>query len=118
MDGKQGNINIINSISREAMENVFLSDLVFRDNYVKELEEIEKHEIIVKIADIIGSSPSVLQDAEDIFESIKYIITDYVVQHEFSSTKGVDTEFLLWLDSKINPGNARKLKNFISHFFK
>ncbi len=110
--------NIESAISLESMNNIFLSESVFGDGYVKELKEMDKHEIIVEIAEILGASSSALHDAEEIFKSIKYAIANYIIHHEYDSPNGVDADLLLWLDSRINPGNARKLNKFISKLFK
>ena len=85
---------------------------------VREAKHIDKHEIIVKIADILGSCPSNLKKAEDIFESIKFLMANYVVQHEYKSKNGFDSDFLVWLDSKINPQVAEKLFNFLANYLK
>ena len=82
----------------------------------RECRDIDKHEIIVKIAEIIGECPSNLEKAEKILESIKYDVTNFILHHEYNSSKGVDGDFMLWLDSKINPHHARKLSEFFSKY--
>ncbi len=99
-------------------ENVLLKNSFFDDKCRKELKEINKHEIIVKICEILGPCPSNLCTAEEILETIKYEIANYVIHHEYESPNGVSADLLLWLDSKINPGYFKKLNEFIDKFFK
>lgn len=101
-----------------ASENISLIDSIFGDRYRRELKEMNKHEIIVKIADVLGARPSDISRSEELFETIKYEITNYVIHHEYNSSDGVSPELILWLDSKNNPGNIKKLNNFISKFCK
>ena len=102
----------------ESMKRVVLNNSILGDNYTEELKEIDKHEIIVKIAEIIGDCPSNLQKAEDIFEFIKYSIANYIVHHEYCSSQGVDADFLLWLDSKANPQFVLQVNEFFSKYLK
>lgn len=102
----------------ESMKRVVLNNSILGENYAEELREIDKHEIIIKIAEIIGECPSNIQKAEDIFELMKYSIANYIVHHEYSSTKGVDADFLLWLDGKSNPQFALQVSEFFSKYIK
>jgi len=62
-----------------------------------ELREIDKHEIIVKICQIIGASPEKLNLAEKVFDELKYDITKYVLHHEYcpETRNEVKPKFLL-----------------------
>lgn len=100
----------------EFIDRKLLNKPLWGRDYRDELEEIDKHEIIVKIAEIIGNCPSNLRKAEEILETIKYAVANYVVNHEYNSLKGVDADFLLWLDSKANPHHAQKLSEFFSKY--
>ncbi len=102
----------------ESMKRVILNNSILGENYAEELRAIDKHEIIVKIAEIIGECPSNLQKAEVIFELMKYSIANYIVHHEYSSTRGVDADFLLWLDGKSNPHFALQVSEFFSKYIK
>jgi len=86
----------------------------------EELKEIDKHEIIIKICDAIGSTPNKLCKAEEIFNDIKYDITKYVLHHEycFESRNQVKPEFLLWLDTKAEPVKAKELSQFLDRYLK
>ncbi|MBN2403060.1 MAG: hypothetical protein JXN64_11760 [Spirochaetes bacterium] len=99
-------------------ENVFLCKCIFGDNYRKELMEMNKHDIIVKIAEMLGPSPCELTKAEMIFNQVKYIIANYIIHHEYNSPKGVSTDLLAWLDSQTYPDKSKKLNKFISKFLK
>ncbi len=99
-------------------ENIYLCNCIFGDNYRKELKEINKHEIIVKIAEMLGSSPCELGKAEKIFNRMKYIIADYIIHHEYNSSRGISMNLLAWLDSQADPDKSKKLSKFISKFLK
>ena len=85
-----------------------------------ELREIDKHEIIIKICDIIGSKPENLCKAEDILNAVKYHVTKYVLHHEYCpETKSeVKPGFLLWLDSKAEPDKAKEVSDFLNKYLK
>lgn len=99
-------------------DEVYLSKSVFGEGCCHELEEIDRHEIIVKICEILGPNPSNLHLAEDIFDQVKLEIARYVIHHEYCRCNGVRSQLLLWLDSKINPDNAQKLSSFIDKYLK
>lgn len=99
-------------------EKIFLCNCIFGDKYIKELKEINKHEIITKIAECLGSSPYELSKAETIFNRMKYVIANYIIHHEYNSSKGISIDLLAWLDSQTNPSKSRKLSKFISRFLK
>jgi hypothetical protein len=99
-------------------ENVYLCECIFGDRYRKELMEMNKHDIIVKIAEMLGPSPCELGKAEMIFNQLKYIIANYIIHHEYNSPKGVSTDLLAWLDSQTNPDKSKRLNKFISKFLK
>lgn len=99
-------------------ENISLIDSIFGDRHRRELKEMNKHEIIVKIADVLGARPSDICRSEELFDKIKFEVANYVIHHEYNSKSGVSPDLILWLDSKNNPGNIKRLNNFISRFFK
>jgi hypothetical protein len=99
-------------------DDVFLSNSIFGERYCTELREMDKHEIIVKICEILGPNPSNLHLAEDVFEDLKFEIARYVIHHEYCRCNSIRSQLLLWLDSKINPDNAQKLSNFIQKYLK
>jgi len=99
-------------------EEVDLNDSVFHHCCCDELKEADKHEIIVKICEILGSDPSYLAIAERIFDSIKFDLARFVLHHEYCSKSGIRSKLLIWLDSKIYPAHARKLSNFIKQYLK
>ena len=58
----------------ELTDEVTLCNELFSKCCHDELREIDKHEIIVKICQIIGSTPENLCKAEEVFNTIKYKI--------------------------------------------
>lgn len=102
----------------ERREEVNLKKSIFGKDWQEELKEIDKHEIIVKICDILGPCPSNLQLAEEIFEGLKFEIARYVIHHVYSKEDGIRSRLLLWLDSKTNPDNAERLSDFINQYLK
>ena len=99
-------------------DDVFLSNSIFGERYCTELREMDKHEIIVKICEILGPNPLNLHLAEDVFEKLKFEIARYIIHHEYCRCNSIRSQLLLWLDSKINPDNAEKLSNFIQKYLK
>src|SRR3990172_4180656 len=102
----------------EMGDDVFLANAIFGEKYCTELREIDKHEIIVKICEILGPDPSNLHLAEEIVDVMKFDIARYVIHHEYCTRNSVRSQLLLWLDSKINPDNAEKLSNFMDKYLK
>ncbi len=99
-------------------ENICLCNPFFDERCRNELREINKHEIVMKICDMLGSCPSNIGKAEEIFDVMMYDIANFVVHHEYISSTGVNAELLLWLDGKTNPLKAKKLANFMKKFLK
>jgi hypothetical protein len=99
-------------------DDVFLANSIFGEQYCTELREIDKHEIIVKICEILGPNPCNLCLAEKIFEDLKFEITRYIIHHEYCRCNSIRSQLLLWLDSNINPDNAKRLSNFIKKYLK
>ena len=67
---------------------------------------------------MLGPYAQNLNLAEQIFEKIKYDMANYIVHHEYNSLNGVSTDLVLWLDSRVNPQNVRKLNRFIKKYLK
>ncbi len=100
------------------IDNVSLCTGIFAESCRTELKEINKHEIVIKICEVLGPYAQNLNLAEQIFDKIKYDIANYVVHHEYNSLNGVSTDLVLWLDSRVNPQNVRKLNRFIKKYLK
>ncbi len=112
------NKNTHNNNYADLSDNIPLCNCIFGEKYRSELKEINKHEIIVKIAEMLGPSPCELSKAEVIFDRVKYVIANYIIHHEYDPTKGVSADLLLWLDSQTDPNKSKRLNKFISRFFK
>jgi hypothetical protein len=115
MSGKYNHVN--RAYIRES-DDVILSNSIFGERCCEELREIDKHEIIARIADILGPDPLNLHLAEDVLEKMKFEITRYVIHHEYCKCNSIRSQLLLWLDSKINPATARRLSSFIEKYLK
>jgi hypothetical protein len=102
----------------ERREDVRLCDSVFGSRCLNELREIDKHDIIVKISELIGPNPSNLSIAEKIFDSIKFDITRFVLHHEYCRENSVRRRLLIWLDSKVYPAEEATLASFMSKYLK
>ncbi len=104
----------------ELTDEMSLCNELFSKCCHDELREIDKHEIIVKICQVIGSTPENLCKAEEVFDVIKYDITKYTLHHEYcSETRNMlKPKFLLWLDSKAEPNKAKELANFFNKYLK
>jgi hypothetical protein len=101
-------------------DDVYLSQSIFSERYCQELKEIDKHEIVVKICEILGPNPSNLHLAEEILDDLKFEIARYVIHHDYCRCNGtgIGSQLLLWLDSRINPDNVRKLSSFMAKYLK
>ena len=103
---------------KERREESYLCKCLLGETIRDELRALDKHEIIVKIAESIGPSPANLCIAERIFEMARFDMARYVLHHEYSSESGIRTKLLLWLDSKINPQEAAKVTDFFDKYIK
>lgn len=101
-------------------DEMSLCNEIYSKCYKDELKEIDKHDIVIKICDIIGSKPENLCKAEEILEAIKFHVTKYVLHHEYCpATKNeVKPKFLLWLDSKAEPEKAKEVSEFLDKYLK
>ncbi|MGV7928593.1 MAG: hypothetical protein AB2L13_06755 [Spirochaetota bacterium] len=106
------------AVAASFIDNVSLCKGIFTESCRTELREINKHEIVIKICEVMGPYAENLNLAEEIFEKVKYDMANYIVHHEYNSLNGVSTDLLLWLDTRVNPQNARKLNRFIKKYLK
>jgi hypothetical protein len=115
MSGKH---NQINRAFIGESDDVILSNSIFGERCCEELKQIDKHEIIVRMADILGPDPANLHLAEDLLEKMKFDVTRYVIHHDYCKCNSIRSQLLLWLDSKINPAKAKKLSSFMEKYLK
>lgn len=101
------------AITADLNNSIFLFNNLSSTDFLEELREIDKHEIIVKILKLLGDSPDNFNIAENIFELMKYDISNYVIQHEYCTNYEISEELLLWLDSSTNPNKADDLGVFL-----
>jgi hypothetical protein len=104
----------------ELTDEISLCNKLYSKCCNDELREMDKHEIIVKICETLGSSPECLAKAETIFNLIKYDITRYVLHHEYcpETRNEVKPKFLLWLDGKAEPKKAEEFSKFMDKYLK
>ena len=102
----------------ERREDVHLCDSVFDVRCLDAMREIDKHDIIVKIAATIGSDPSNLCLAEKILEAVKFDITRFVLHHEYCRENTIRRRLLIWLDSKVNPAQEATVASFMQRYLK
>ncbi len=102
----------------DSPENVIWGNSPFEGTCRSELKEMEKHELICKISQILGPSPANFCKAEMIFDVIKFDLAKYIIHHEYDSPHGVSTDLLLWLDSKIDPSKAKCVSDFFNKYLK
>jgi len=112
------NKRVGNQYSVNIAEEVSLSNPIFGERWFDEIKEIDKHEIIIKICDLMGSCPSNLHIAENIFETVKLEMTRFVIHHEYCRCNRVRSKLLIWLDSRINPARVEKLSEFMNKYLK
>jgi hypothetical protein len=102
----------------ERREEVNLCNSIFGDSWLNELKEMDKHEILVKICNILGPCPSNFVRADEIFEPLKLEMTRFVIHHEYSRDSHIRSKLLLWLDGKTSPANLEKLNDFCNQYLK
>lgn len=100
----------------ERRDEVYLCKCIFGDDCRKEFAEMDKHEIVAKICDILGAKPENFSMAEEIFDAIRFEAARYVIHHEYSKEEGIKPNLLLWLDSRYNPDMARGLASFFMKY--
>lgn len=96
----------------ERREEISFNKSPFSELWQKELEASEKHEILVKICNLIGDSPANFAIAEQIFESLRFDFARYVIHHEYSKEDSVKNRMLVWLDSRVYPDHVKKINEF------
>lgn len=101
----------------ERREDVHLYKSILGNRCLEELEQMDKHEIIAKICEVIGPNPENLCLAEDIFNKIKFDITRYVIHHHYCRENTIRRRLLIWLDSKVNPNGEATLSHFMQKYF-
>jgi len=96
----------------ERREDVILDKSILGESWHKELEAIDKHEILAKICGFLGDSPMNFATAEKIFDNLRYELARYVIHYEYSKENSVRNRLLVWLDSKAYPDNVKKINEF------
>ncbi|RME87854.1 MAG: hypothetical protein D6767_11150 [Candidatus Hydrogenedentota bacterium] len=84
----------------------------------KEIAESEKHEIICSISQFLGNDPCKLAEAEEIFNSIKYAVAEYVLKYEYNQHQKLSLDLTLWLEQKKSPHRCTQLNEVIQTYLK
>lgn len=82
-----------------------------------ELSAMERHEVITEIAQILGDDPALFNQAEKIFDSVRYRMAEYVLKHEYNKDSGVSVFLTLWLENKRQPESLNPLEDVIRNYF-
>jgi len=88
------------------------------DDMSKEISEMEKHEVVVKLASLLGNEPKALSQAESIFDEMKYCITEFVLKHEFNEESSLSVQVALWLEKRREPGLYKPLEDVIHKYLR
>lgn len=86
------------------------------DNVNDEVSLMQKHEIIRRMASTLGSEAESLAQAEDLFDNFKYMISEYVLKHEFNCESKLSVQMVLWLEEKCQPHSMNPLQNIIGQY--
>ncbi|MBV6493074.1 MAG: hypothetical protein LDLANPLL_01089 [Turneriella sp.] len=90
---------------------------VVEENYIKEeVTLMQKHEIIRQMSMCMGADIECLQHAEKLFDNFKYLITEYVVKHEFNRENKLSMQMVLWLEEKCCPTSMAPLHSVITEY--
>lgn len=82
----------------------------------EEVSLMHKHEIIRQMSSILGDDARSLTQAEELFDSFKYMIAEYVVKHEFNCESKLSVQMVLWLEQKCMPTAMHPLRNIIGQY--
>ena len=81
-----------------------------------EIAEMDKHEILSKIASFLGSDPACFNMAEDMFDTLKYSMAEYVLKHEFNKESNMSVQLTMWLEQKKTPDLLNPLNSVIHKY--
>ena len=134
MDEKNINIDIGSIIKQKRVNRRLLRKLTSKCRYCsgyeekivkkdandmsKEITEMDKHEVVVKLASLLGNEPQALRHAEDILDEMKYCITEFVLKHEFNEESSLSVQVALWLEKRREPGLYKPLENVINKYLR
>jgi len=90
---------------------------VVETNEVKdEVSLMHKHEIIRQMSGFLGDDAQSLMQAEELFDRFKYMISEYVLKHEFNCESRLSVQMVLWLEQKCVPDAMNPLHNVITQY--
>ncbi|MBN1501572.1 MAG: hypothetical protein JW982_15550 [Spirochaetes bacterium] len=106
----------MHSNKKQTVHNI--NELFNCENLKNDVRENYKHDIIVEISRMIDNNPCTICKAEEIFDSIKYDIAKYILNHEYAVSHGVEDSLMLWLEEKSSPNKMEKLSSFFEKYIK
>ncbi|MES0492021.1 MAG: hypothetical protein ABUK01_18655 [Leptospirales bacterium] len=134
MDDQSVNIDIGSIIKQKRVNRRLLRKLTSKCRYCtgyeekivkkdttdvsKEVTEMDKHEVVVKLASLLGNEPEALSHAESIFDEVKYSITEFVLKHEFNEESSLSVQVALWLEKRREPGLYKPLESVINKYLR
>lgn len=92
-------------------------DKILPTQHKSEIAEMEKHEILVRLADAFGQGPEGFSAAEEVFDELKYRIARFVIFYEFNESIPLSTQLALWLDMQLMPKQKKRIERLIQHYF-
>jgi hypothetical protein len=95
----------------------FLNLSSILDTNWKDILETEKHDIVVKMSEMMHMGPKGLGLAETLFDNVKYLIARYVIRFEFNKNLPLSTQLALWLDMKLMPEQKDMMEKIINQYF-
>jgi len=84
----------------------------------KEVADMERHELINRIAAHLGDSPELLARAEEIFDELKYCVTEYVLKYEFNEESALSVQVAVWLERRRQPELIKPLEHVINKYLR
>ena len=97
-------------------DNVVFSESPVYETLSTELKEEQKHELICRISEILGPSPSNISMAEKIFDCFRFDFAQYILHHEYNSPRGISADLLLWLETRVDPCKAESVSEFFRKY--
>jgi hypothetical protein len=92
-------------------------DKILPTRHKSEIAEMEKHEILVRMAEAFGQGPEGFGAAEEVFDELKYRIARFVIFYEFNESIPLSTQLALWLDMQLMPKQKKRIERLIHHYF-
>lgn len=100
------NMPIVEKLNKKGLHN----------NCKEEIKECDKHDLIMKISEILGDEACKICVAEQIFDEVKYGIAQYVMKYECESAYYENEDVQFFLEEKSNPQAVNELNAMVNKF--